>query len=209
MQELWQFINDKVLESWHCKMVLAGIFSCLSFLFGDVTAGPFVSLCTLIVVDTLTRWMAIGYAESRNSGGNGSIFVWLSVSFIISRVNSETFRTKFFTKALSYGLLIAVFNHLGKVIPGTIFGYSFVGVPNSFICTWLALGEVKSIMENLIDSGIVIVQPLMLWAQKKQDQMTEASPQYQYPGVRPMVPGARPIVRPNFAPDPNDKEGDK
>jgi hypothetical protein len=207
MQDLWQ----KIVDSWHIKTLCSGAVTCVTFLLGDVTATPFVSLCVLIVVDTLTRWMAIGYKESRNSGGNGSIFVWLSVSFLLSRINSETFRTKFSTKAISYGLLIAVFNHLGQVIPGVIFGYSFVGIPNSFICTWLALGEVKSILENLIDSGITIVQPLILWAQKKQDQMTDASQQYGgYPMGRPTVPvPGRPAVRPNFAPDPNDKEGDK
>lgn len=204
MQEIWQ----RFVDSWHVKMLCSGAVTCATFLFGDITAAPFVSLWMLVTVDTFTRWMAIGYKESLQRGGKGSICVWISVSFILSKINSKTFRVKFCSKALSYAILIIVFNHLGQAIPSVVFGYSFVGLPNSFICTWLALGEVKSILENLIDSGITIVQPLAGWAAKKQGQMTEDQPQYQY-GVRPVVsvPGAKPIVRTPMAPDPNDREG--
>ena len=202
MGDQWQ----RFVDSWHVKMLCSGAVTCATFLFGDVTAAPFVSLWVLVALDTFTRWMAIGYKESRQGGGKGSIFVWISVSFLLSKINSETFRVKFCSKALSYAILIIVFNHLGQAIPSVVFGYSFVGLPNSFICTWLALGEVKSILENLIDSGITIVQPLAGWAAKKQGQMTEDQPQYQY-SVRPVVsaPDAKPVVRP--APDPNDREG--
>lgn len=202
MQEIWQ----RFVDSWHVKMLCSGAVTCATFLFGDITAAPFVSLWMLVAVDTFTRWMAVGYKESLQRGGKGSIFVWISVSFLLSKINSETFRVKFCSKALSYAILIIAFNHLGQAIPNAVFGYSFAGVPNSFICTWLALGEVKSILENLIDSGITIVQPLAGWAEKKQDQMTDNSQQYQY-SVRPVVsvPGAKPVVRP--APNPNDREG--
>lgn len=212
MGDLWQQLTtlwQKIIECWQIKMLWAGCISCLSFLFGDITAGPFMALWTLVAVDTATRWMAIGRQESLSKGGSGSLLAWVGISFIFSKINSETFRNKFTSKAIAYAVLIIVFNQLDQALPDVMFGHSFVGFPNSFICTWLCLGESKSILENLMESGVTVVKPLMCWAENKQSQMTDSVQPYQY-GQRPTVtvPG-RPAVRPNFAPDPNDKEGNK
>lgn len=181
MQDMLQ----KILECWQVKAIVAGLTSCLSFLFGDITAGPFMALWTLVAVDTATRWMAIGRQESLSKGGSGSLLAWVGISFIFSKINSETFRNKFSSKAISYAVLIIVFNQLDQAIPDVMFGHSFVGIPNSFICTWLCLGEAKSILENLTESGVTIVKPLIIWAENKQSQMTDASKQYGgYPGLQ-------------------------
>lgn len=173
MQEMLQ----KILECWQLKSFLAGCISCLTFLLGDVTATPFIALWCMVVLDTITRWMAISRHEAEAEGRKGSLLEGFGIAVICSRINSETFRVKFFNKMLSYLVLLIGFNLLDWVIPDVIFGQQFIGFPNSFISTWLAIGEIKSILENLIEAGASGLKPLVIWAQKKQDQMTDGSQQ--------------------------------
>lgn len=206
MQEMWQ----RIYECWPIKMAVAGCASSVAFLFGDITAPPFVAIWLLVALDTLTRWMAIGRKESMEAGRSESILAGMGVAIILRRINSETFRVKFFNKAIAYLILLIGFNQLDRVAPDVIFGHNFSNAPNAFITIWIVIGELKSIMENLIDAGITLVKPLVGWAEKKQSQMTDTNqPGYQQYGNMPTVPGARPTVRPNFAPDPNDKEGNR
>ena len=173
MQEMLQ----KILECWQLKAFWAGCISCLTFLLGDVTATPFIALWCMVVLDTITRWMAISRHEAEAEGRNGSLLDGFGIAVIFSRINSETFRVKFFNKMFSYLVLLIGFNLLDWVIPDVIFGQQFIGFPNSFISTWLAIGEIKSILENLIEAGASGLKPLVIWAQKKQDQMTDGSQQ--------------------------------
>ena len=171
MQEMWH----KIMDCWQLKAFWAGCVSCLTFLLGDVTATPFIALGCLVALDTITRWMAISHNEAVAEGRNGSLLDGFGVAVIFSRINSETFRVKFFNKMLSYLVLLIGFNLLDWVIPDVIFGQQFVGFPNSFISTWLAIGEIKSILENLIEAGASGLRPLVIWAQKKQNQMTDGT----------------------------------
>ena len=173
MQEMLQ----KILECWQLKAFFSGCISCLTFLLGDVTATPFIALWCMVVLDTITRWMAISRHEAEAEGRNGSLLDGFGIAVIFSRINSETFRVKFFNKMFSYLVLLIGFNLLDWVIPDVIFGQQFIGFPNSFISTWLAIGEIKSILENLIEAGASGLKPLVIWAQKKQDQMTDGSQQ--------------------------------
>lgn len=208
LQELWQFINDKILESWQIKTVCSGVISSLTFLLGDVTAAPFLALWLLVVLDTFTRWAAIGRKTLVDNKMRGSIWEGIYWAILERKINSETMRCQFQTKAVAYLILLIGFNLVDQIVPDVVFGYNFVGLPNAFISTWLALVEIQSITENLIECGMTGLTPLSVWAEKKRERMTEDQQQYQYPGVRPTA-ASRPMVRPNFAPDPNDKDGDK
>lgn len=205
MQDIWQ----KIVDSWQIKSLFSGAVSCLTFLLGDVTAAPFLALWLLVVLDTFTRWAAIGRRTLADNKMRGSIWEGIYWAILERKINSETMRCQFQTKAVAYLILLIGFNLVDQIVPDIILGYNFVGMPNAFISTWLALVEIQSITENLIECGMTGLTPLSAWAEKKRERMTEDQQQYQYPGARPMVPGTRPIVRPNFAPDPNDKEGDK
>ena len=207
MQDMWQ----KIVDSWQVKTMCSGAVTCLTFLLGDVTAAPFIALWVLVVLDTFTRWAAIGRKTLLDNNMAGSIWFGIYCAVIDRRINSETMRGQFQTKAIGYLILLAGFNLVDTIIPDVMFGQSFVGLPNSFISTWLALVEIQSITENLIECGMPGLLPLTKWAAKRQEQMTDANqPDYQRYDQRPVVnvPG-RPAVRPNFAPDLNDKEGDK
>lgn len=168
---------QKILECWQLKAFWAGCISCLTFLLGDVTATPFIALWCMVVLDTITRWMAISRHEAEAEGRNGSLLDGFGIAVIFSRINSETFRVKFFNKMFSYLVLLIGFNLLDWVIPDVIFGQQFIGFPNSFISTWLAIGEIKSILENLIEAGASGLKPLVIWAERKQSQMTDGTAQ--------------------------------
>ena len=170
MGDLWQ----KITDCWQVKMFWAGLVSCTTFLLGDITSTPFIALWCLVVMDTITRWMALAKKENVEAGrADGSIIKGFGAAVICSRINSETFRIKFTNKAASYIVLLIGFNLLDMVIPDIMFGHNFVGIPNSFIATWLAIGEIKSILENLIESGIQGLTPLVCWAEKRREQMTD------------------------------------
>ena len=175
LQELWQFINDKILESWQIKTVCSGVISSLAFLLGDFTGPPIRAILVMIILDTATRWAAIAQKET---GGKGSIIAGFGVAVILGRIKSDTFRTKFFKKMFSYLVLLIGFNMLDLAAPDVIFGHDFVGVPNTFITTWIVIGELISILENLIEAGVTGLSPLVAWAKRKQDKMTEDQPRY-------------------------------
>lgn len=175
LQELWQFINDKILESWQIKTVCSGAISSLVFLLGDFTGPPIRAILVMIILDTATRWAAI---SQRETGGKGSIIAGFGVAVILGRIKSDTFRTKFFKKMFSYLVLLIGFNMLDLAAPDVIFGHDFVGVPNTFITTWIVIGELISILENLIEAGVTGLSPLVAWAKRKQEKMTEDQPRY-------------------------------
>lgn len=175
LQGLWQFINDKILESWQIKTVCSGAISSLVFLLGDFTGPPIRAILVMIILDTATRWAAIAQKET---GGKGSIIAGFGVAVILGRIKSDTFRTKFFKKMFSYLVLLIGFNMLDLAAPDVIFGHDFVGVPNTFITTWIVIGELISILENLIEAGVTGLSPLVAWAKRKQDKMTEDQPRY-------------------------------
>lgn len=207
MGDLWQKISD----SWHMRMMQSGAVTCLTFLLGDVTAAPFIALWILVVLDTFTRWAAIGRKTLIDNKMTGSVWFGVYWAILDRRINSEAMRCQFQTKALGYLILLIGFNLVDKIIPDVMFGYNFAGIPNAFISTWLALVEIQSITENLSECGMKGLSPLSGWAEARREQMTDTNqPDYQRYGSRPTVtvPG-RPTVRPNFAPDPNDKEGNR
>ena len=185
LQELWQFINDKILESWQIKTVCSGVISSLAFLLGDFTGPPIRAILVMIILDTATRWGAIA---QRETGGKGSIIAGFGVAVILGRIKSDTFRTKFFKKMFSYLVLLIGFNMLDLAAPDVIFGHDFVGVPNTFITTWIVIGELISILENLIEAGVTGLSPLVAWAKRKQDKMTEDQPRYPAAGTLPIQP---------------------
>lgn len=173
LEKIWQSVTD----CWHVKAACSALVTCVTFLVGDVTAAPFVALWTLVVIDTMTRWAAIGKQTLTDDKLSGSVWdgIWLAV--IEKKINSEAMRCRFQTKALSYIVLLIGFNLLDRIIPDTIFGQVVVGLPNTFISTWLAFVELQSIIENLIEMGMVGLTPLSLWVGRKREKMTEDTAQ--------------------------------
>lgn len=169
-QKMWQSITD----CWQVKMVCSGVVTGVTFLLGDVTAGPFLALWVLVIIDTITRWMAIGRRTLADNNLHGSVWdgIWLAV--VERKINSEMMRCRFQTKALAYLVLLIGFNLLDIIVPDRILGQDVVGVPNTFISTWLAFVELQSIIENLIECGMTGLTSLSQWVCRKREKMTDA-----------------------------------
>lgn len=179
-EKIWQTIAD----CWHMKVAASAAMTAATFLIGDVTAGPFVALWSLVIVDTITRWMAIGAATLREHNLNRSIWTGIYLAAIDRKINNVSMFGRFQTKALAYLILLIGFNLLDHVIPDRVMGQSIDGMPNAFISTWLAIVELQSIVENLIEMGMTSLSPVGAWLCRKRDKMTGEGqlPPIQSPG---------------------------
>jgi len=171
--EMWQRIAD----CWHVKMACGAAITTVTFLLGDVTATPFIALWVLVVIDTFTRWAAIGKKNLDAQGLKGSIWSGIYMAVIDRKITSETMRCQFQSKAIAYLILLIGFNLLDKIVPDRILGQDVEGLPNTFISTWLAFVELQSIIENLIEMGMNGLTPLSAWVCRKRESMTESTVQ--------------------------------
>jgi len=170
---MWQSITN----CWQVKMLWSGAVTGITFLLGDITAAPFIALWVLVIIDTITRWMAIGRKTLADNNMSGSVWdgIWLAV--VERNINSEMMRCRFQTKALAYLVLLIGFNLLDIIVPDRILGQDVVGIPNTFISTWLAFVELQSIIENLIECGMTGLTPLSQWVCNKRAKMTDSAAQ--------------------------------
>jgi len=175
MQELWQQLSvfwQRIIDCWQIKSAMAGAISCLTFLLGDFTSAPFLALGALVMIDTFTRWLAIGRKYMTDNNLHGSIWSGVFMAFIEKKINSEAMRGQFQTKAVAYLILLIGFNLLDRVIPDTVLGQNIDGIPNTFISTWLAFVELQSIIENLVECGMTGLTPLSQWICRRREKMT-------------------------------------
>lgn len=181
MQDMWQ----KILDCWQLKAITGFAISTLTFLLGDITAAPFIALWILVAIDTLTRWMAIGLNTLKEHGETGSVWYGIYVAILERKINNESMRGRFQTKALSYLILLIGFNMLDAIIPDKVAGQQIDGLPNTFISTWLAFVEMQSIIENLIEMGMTGLQPIAGWLCRRRSAMTDAC---KLPGMSSTIP---------------------
>lgn len=179
IDKIWQTIA----ESWHLKMAASAAVTGVTFLLGDITAAPFVALWCLVIIDTVTRWMAIGKETLEKHQINGSIWSGIYLAILDKTINSRELRGRFQTKVAAYLVLLIGFNLLDHVIPDRVMGQAIDGMPNTFISTWLAIVELQSIVENLIEMGMTGLSPLGVWLIAKRDKMTATG----QPTVQPPV----------------------
>lgn len=174
-KEIWQAIYDRWLLVFSSPFAsaISSAVACITFLIGDPTADAFIALWGLVVLDTLTRWMAIGKKYIENHKLHCSIVTGMLLAFLDGYINTDALRGQFFTKALSYVLLLIAFNQLGHIVPEKIFSHSLVGLPNTFISTWLAWVELQSIIENLVEVGMSELAPLGGRVRKIRDKLTK------------------------------------
>ncbi len=151
MQEITKTI-ESLSSGWLIKSMASFLITAFSFLVGEIHAG-FIALFVLVGIDTLTRWAAIWH-------GNECI-------------SSEPMRKKFLPKVLAYFALIVAGNLITKIIPEMIiFGNDWSKFPGGFIYSFLAITELMSIIENLIECGVEGLKPLAAFICKKRTDMT-------------------------------------
>jgi len=162
---------DIVCTCWLVRCVAAGIITVLTFLIGEPNT-PMVALTVLIVLDTITRWLAIAKKTLDDECVQASIWYGIYLAVHNRNINSQMMRTRFQSKILGYIILLIAFHLVGKIIPASFFGADVSQWPMTFICSWLAFVELQSVIENLIDMGLDALKPLLFWCIKKRETLS-------------------------------------
>lgn len=159
-------IWNTIIQCWQVKLIVSVVI----FLVGDITTS-FVAIWILLLLDTLTRLIAL----SKKHLENANLLKAMVLSFKDGTINSKGFR-QFVLKCLSYLILMIVANLFAKVVPNSVLlGEEIAKFPCSFIYTFLAITEVMSIIENLVEVGVDTLKPLLFFISKKRDEMTDGN----------------------------------
>ena len=59
LERILATVDDRVLQCWHIKGMLSFLISVVVFFIGEINS-PFIALWSLIVLDMITKWGAIG-----------------------------------------------------------------------------------------------------------------------------------------------------
>ena len=165
-------IFDTITQCWQVKILASCFITGFTFLVCDIEA-PFIALWLLVAIDTITRWTAISKRTLEEQKLDASILYGFYLAWHTGALNSHAMRHQFATKIFAYFMLIVAGNLVSKIIPAlTLFGNDISKFPGGFVYSFLAVTELMSIIENLIEMGIDALKPLEVWAGKKRDEMT-------------------------------------
>lgn len=162
MLEFTKFM-DYLTTNWLIKAVGGFFVATFSFLIGEVDAA-FIALWVLVGIDTITKVVGLVY----NAGG-------FKLAVLTKVVTSEKLRSKFCTKAFAYIVIIIAANMLCVIVPDIRFlGSEWAKIACSFVYSFLAITEILSIVENLVEMGFDSLKPLVFFFKKKRSDMTGA-----------------------------------
>lgn len=165
-------IYDSLFQSWQVKCTVSFLMSVAGFLIGEINA-PFIALWSLIIIDMLTKWVGIAKNLLDERDIDSNILYGIILAWKTGELCSRSMRRMFIGKVFSYLVLIIAANLLMKIIPSVvIFGNDWAKFPGGFIYSFLALTEVMSIIETLIQIGIDALKPLESFFCRKRDEMT-------------------------------------
>ncbi len=169
MDKMW----DTIGACWQVKVLISCFVTCFTFLVGEIEA-PFIALWLLVMIDTMTKWAAVSKNTLQKNGlDDHSIWYGFYLSWHNGDLSSREMRQKFATKVFAYFMLIVAGNLIAKIIPGLVlFGSDISKIPGGFVYSFLAVTELMSIIENLIEMGMDVLKPLAVWACRKRDDMT-------------------------------------
>lgn len=172
LEKIVDTVHDSLLQCWQIKCMISFFVSIISFLIGEINA-PFIALWSLIVLDMITKWVAIGKKLLDEREIDESILYGVILAWQTGGLSSRNMRMMFASKTFSYLVLIITANLVVKIIPSVlIFDNDWAKMPGGFIYSFLALTEVMSIIENLISMGIDALKPLEYFFSHKRDEIT-------------------------------------
>jgi phage-related holin len=147
---MWERISD----GWQFKVAITMVFNQL---FGEYNAAM-GALGILVVLDWLTKWWAL----SKSVGG-----FW--IAWRTDVISSRGMRDGL-SKIFWYIVLLIAAHQLESF---RILGYVLGSAPKELLSSYLALIETKSLLENLRDTGMKGIDPLINLFSKKQNQIAE------------------------------------
>lgn len=144
---------EKLIEAWQVKMILS---IWITWLFGDYNAGLGALGC-LVILDCLTKWGVLSKAAG------GFLKAW-KTDTISSRGMRDGLK-----KIIWYMVAMIAAHQLEQF---SIVGYSVGRTATESMSAYLALIEVKSVLENLRDLGMQGTEPLIALLGRKQNKIT-------------------------------------
>jgi len=167
LNKIW----DAFTQCWQVKILASTFITCFTFIFGEINA-PLLALGCLMILDTITKLMAISRNKLKDMNVDASIVIGYRLAFRDGLINSRGMREGFYSKMLPYTLMLILVNLVSKIIPEvSVFGYDIAKLPHGFISSFLAIIECKSVIENLIEMGAVKLKPLLCMLDKKTNEM--------------------------------------
>ena len=171
LERILTTIYDSLLQCWQIKSMISFFISLTGFLIGEMNA-PFIALWSLIILDMITKWIAIAKKLLEERNLDASILYGVILAWQTGGLSSRNMRIMFASKIFSYLTLIIATNLLVKILPSiVIFGNDWAKMPSGFIYSFLALTEMMSIIENLIAMGIDALRPLEVFFSRKRDEI--------------------------------------
>ena len=165
-------IWDTITQCWQVKIMASFLITSFTFLVGEIEA-PFIALWLLVIVDTFTKWAAISKKMIDSQNIEGSILYGFYLAWHTGALNSHEMRHKFATKVFAYFVVIVAGHLVSIILPSIIIaGNDMAKIPGGMVYSFLAVTELMSIIENLIEMGMDVLKPLAIWACKKRDEMT-------------------------------------
>ena len=165
-------IWDTITQCWQFKMIASFFVTTFTFLVGEIEA-PFIALWVLVIVDTITKWTSVSKITLDKQGVDGGIWYGFYLAWHTGALNSREMRQKFVPKVFAYLVVIIAGHMVSIILPSIIIaGGDVAKMPGSLVYSFLAVTELMSIIENLIEMGMDVLKPLAIWAGRKRDEIT-------------------------------------
>jgi len=165
------YMIASLIACWQVKLAVGIVLSTIDFLMGPVDAA-FMALWLLIVIDPLTRWMAIAKQALVDANSCGGLLCGFKLALQSGAINSLSMRQKFIPKILGYLLVLIAASLLTKVLPQVSYSDKLLSeIPKNLIISYLAVNEFISICENLSVSGLTALRPIAKFFTTKRDDL--------------------------------------
>ena len=123
-------------------------------------AAVFFAFGMVVFLDLFTRWLAISHKRLiaiREDGGLINSFFGIPAAHRAGLINSYVMRKTFFSKMLTYLLLI----YVASLVDYIVCRSGGNAIASSTVITYLAMTELLSVVENLDEAGVSAVHDLI------------------------------------------------
>lgn len=144
------------------KISVAGLLAAIFSSHGTAL----MAFVVLILIDLATKWLALSYRYLLDQGVcEAQAGLWqctrsMANAFNHKYITSEMMKTKFAGKIILYMILVAAVVHVDVMVGGE-------GIFLKAAWYYLAATEAVSIIENLRDSGVQSLEPLLVFIRSK------------------------------------------
>ncbi|EIW19899.1 MULTISPECIES: phage holin family protein [Pelosinus] len=165
------YVVETLINCWQVKLAWGAVLTVITFLLGPMDTA-FLALWLMIVIDPVTKWIAISMLTLKESQSCGGLICGFRLAWNSGALNSLAMRQKFIPKVLGYLIVLIAANLLVKVLPPAYYsGKLLTEIPKDLITSYLAVTEFVSICENLTAAGVEQLGKVALYFGSKRDNI--------------------------------------